>query len=514
MTERAILPVHADLSGPPPAGEGVPPFLTNQVPAPGATSIPTSTPIAFRVDDLGDGVDGTSVIVDVNQGLGFVEAYNGNSGGFQNSWTGFVVPGGFSGFDFQLIPPGGALADLQTISVRVRAADLSPLRNVLDATYSFITADDAPPFLTAQNPAPGATGVSQASSIVVRVDDLASLVQLATVNITVTQGAGVPVPAVVNGVIQPAFAGGGSGILSSANGHTFTLVPITALIELGLVTVAVVADDATGNTLSGLPGTYSFTTADGVPPYLANQSPAPAGTMAQTANIGLSIRDDGSGVDQATIVITLDTGGGPVTVYTSSAFQTGFTGPSSSVTPDGMNGFNVVIDPNTALATGLATLRVLADDIGGNSLDTSYQFTVSAAGVVALTTGTTYTNQGGAIVEGTMTGLPDGTYVVHVGPLGTVGDPQAYSASPGNGNLVVVQGGLGAFRLALPPNPSGGPYGLLFVDQNSPFTLLGAAAVTIVNQQFSERLYRLRRQLPGDYAKGVGNLRLEDYPQP
>ena len=514
MVERPIIPVHQNPSGPPPPGETDPPFVTNQVPAPGSTGIATSSAITFRVDDLGDGVDGASIIIEVNQGAGLVEVYNGNSGGLQNGWTGSVTPGGTSGFDFSLADPSGTLADLQTVTVRVRASDLSPLRNSIDVSYSFTTADNAPPFLTAQNPAPSATGVAQSSNIVVRVDDAASPVDLATVNITVTQGAGTPVAAVVAGVIQAPFAGAGSGVSSGGNGHTFTLAPTSALIELGLVTVAVVADDGVGNTLSGLPGVYSFTTADGVPPYLANQSPAAAGTMAATANIGLSIRDDGSGVAQASIIVTLDTGSGPVTVYTGSAFQAGFTGAQSAITPDGMGGFDMVIDPNAALATGSADLRVRADDVGGNSLDTTYTFTVTAAGVVALTTGPAYANEGGAIVEGTVSGLPDGTYRVHVGPLGTVNDPQAYSAVPGQGNDIIVQGGLGEFRLALPPNPSGGPYGLLFIDQNSAFTLLGAAAVTIVNQTFADRRYRLRRQLPNDYAKGVGKLRLEDYPQP
>lgn len=119
-----------------------------------------------------------------------------------------------------------------------------------------------PPFLTDQDPAPSATDTTREGPFQFRIEDEHSDVDLATVNVTVDFGAGA-VPAVVNGVIQPAFDGDGAVVLDVSGVIWVSLVPLTLFPPNESITIGVDADDTFGNSLST---SYSFTTEIGAPP--------------------------------------------------------------------------------------------------------------------------------------------------------------------------------------------------------------------------------------------------------
>jgi hypothetical protein len=497
----------------PPPGEADPPFLDLQNPAPLATGVLIGANIVFRVNDLGDGVDGTSIIVDIDVGSGFVRAYD-FGGGFQNSYTGTVTPSG-NGFLLDINPPAD-FPDLQVVQVRVRATDLSPLTNSLDMTYTFTSADGRPPFVTAQTPAPGATGILQNANIAFTVDDAASAVTLASIQVFVDQGGGGYVQAVLNGVIVAPFNGGGASVTPSGNGYAFVLDPTSNLIEQNTVSVRVSATDAVGNALSNL--TYSFTTGDQTGPSIVPVSPLALATAAPTTNIVFDILDLGTGVDIATLFIEINEGSGFNNAYTGGAFVAPYNGPSSSIVAVA-NGFRVTVDPTSDLAPlQTISVHVTVDDVGGNSANSTYTFDTTNSGTV---NAPVYVpNVGGGPVDMTGT-IPVGDYLIYVGPAGDATDPQVYNGIPGSGGGVVTfevipnSGGLTAptAPVYLPPLPVGGPYVFTLVPQPSGANINSNAIVTVLPENFSDKAFALRRMLPTWLAAGPRAIGSKRFPQ-
>lgn len=106
----------------------VPPYLTNQHPAPGGAAA-TTDPVLFGVADITTAVEIPSVIVYVNNRL----VFRGNTGGWTGGFTGHIGIGPKE-LSFKIVCPDG-LPPNTTVPVRVIATDL--LGNTLDSTYSF-----------------------------------------------------------------------------------------------------------------------------------------------------------------------------------------------------------------------------------------------------------------------------------------------------------------------------------------------------------------------------------------
>lgn len=131
------------------------------------------------------------------------------------------------------------------------------------------------------------------------------------------------------------------------------------------------------NTLST---SYSFTTADSVPPTLSNLNPAASSSgNPQNTNIVLRVNDPDTGVDPSTFVVRVQLGAGPNNVAFDGAtltFQSGFTGPASLLQDLG-NDFLLTIDLSTnPSAPVTVTVQVDVSDYAGNAASFTYTFDI------------------------------------------------------------------------------------------------------------------------------------------
>ena len=122
-------------------------------------------------------------------------------------------------------------------------------------------------------------------------------------------------------------------------------------------------------------------------------------------------------------------------------------------------------------------------------------------------------NEGGMLVQTTRAGLPNGTYNVYLGPLGTTEDPICYSGVAGQGNVVIVRRNLERFTVPVPPLPTGGPYAFTLVNTVTGDTYNLEPSITVVRRQFRSLRYTVRRRLPRDFEMGPRRTDFEEYPQ-
>lgn len=259
MVIRLIDILEHESSGTPPPDVD-PPYLLNQSPAPDEFSVARGRVIAFRVTDLLNQVDGSTLVVSINLGSGWETAYSSNLGGFQAGFiTGSTITPVGNGFDLS-IHHSTPMDDYGLVEVRVECADTSALANALDVTYSFRAADESPPLLEGLSPGNEELDVPEASTVHLSVNDTGSGVDLATLTIDIQQGIfGAYEPAVIAGVIVAPWDGVGSGITPNTSGGYDVSLSHTSgsLILDDAVYVRVAASDLEGNELSGA---YVFST--------------------------------------------------------------------------------------------------------------------------------------------------------------------------------------------------------------------------------------------------------------
>lgn len=348
----------------PPPGEAVPPFLDNLVPDDLDTGVAVTATVTGDIVDVGDGVDGTTIRITI----GGTVAYEAQA--LQNGFTGTVTDNGNGSFSYSLTAPSN-FPDLSTVVVRVECSDLSPIVNTLDQSYSFQTTDATGPFLTNQNPAPGASSILQSSNVTFRITDLGSQVTQPTINVQITQAGGPTVDAVVNGAIVAPFDGGSSSINPVGFGFDYVLDPTSNLVEGGTVLIEVQAEDAFGNTLST---SYSFTTADNTAPSIINQSPAPSSNALPSTIISFDIVDAGSGIDLATLDVTIDEGGGPQVAVLGGVIQAPYNALGSGISGTTAQ-YSIALKKAVDLPDNQnITIDVDVDDVAGNNFTTSYSF--------------------------------------------------------------------------------------------------------------------------------------------
>jgi hypothetical protein len=118
---------------------------------------------------------------------------------------------------------------------------------------------------------------------------------------------------------------------------------------------------------------FETSVADADAPVVSNQTPSPSDTgVDRDTNILLDITDAGTGVDDSTVILTVN---GTV-AWTGDAQQPGFAVTKTPIT----DGFRYEINPDSSLPElTVIPIRVQADDLtpSPNSLDTTYSFTTA-----------------------------------------------------------------------------------------------------------------------------------------
>lgn len=259
------------------------------------------------------------------------------------------------------------------------------------------------------------------------------------------------------------------------------------------------------------------------PPFVRDQTPAPSETeVAIESNLVLTVDDypgdpnETDGVDLTTVTISIQIdGGGYAPAYTSSAFVAPYNGAGSVVivAPDSTLGFKFTIDPTSDLPLNATIdIKVDATDKEGASSQTIYTFFTETSLVVTVVPAIVY-NDGGYILEITAggSGLPDGDYNVHVGPLGSVSDPICYSGVSGGGNVVALENNF--CTVVSPVSLIGGPYAFTFFNLDTEVVDPTSIALTVVAHPVRNLVLAYRGLLPRDWATGYRTLDQWDYPQ-
>jgi hypothetical protein len=197
-----------------------PPVLSNQIPPPGAGNQDVAVNVQLDITDTGEGLDANSVIIEINGGKAWEN--DAQQAGFAVTKTPIT-----DGFQY-LINPDVDFPDDTIVSVRVRAADLAPLPNLLDETYTFnIFIGTGGPDITQQAPGPDATGVDDDKAILFSVIDDKQVV-LSSVNVWFDD------VLVFDGTnFQPGFLSSPTPEANSENGYDFAIVPDTLPFEPG-----------------------------------------------------------------------------------------------------------------------------------------------------------------------------------------------------------------------------------------------------------------------------------------
>lgn len=179
--------------------------------------------------------------------------------------------------------------------------------------------------------------------------------------------------------------------------------------------------DATG-LISPSSTAVQFAIPDVGNPTLSALVPAASATGVDAAsNISFTLSDGASGVDTATLDVTV----GGTAAITGGLCQAGF---ACSITPSG-NDFAVIINPDTNFGP-LATinLSIAVDDLAGNSLAAASSFTTAAPAATTTTPATPFTGGGGGAAAPAPSGPSAPTPAPSGGNTGSSGSAGSTSA--------------------------------------------------------------------------------------
>jgi hypothetical protein len=304
------------------------------------------------------------------------------------------------------LTPSVALATSTTYTATVSAAqDASGNSLAAPVSWSFTTAAPVIPTVTAQTPAPGATGVSKTTTVKATFNES---VVASSISFVLTNPSGTAVAATVT---------------YDNTTFTATLTPSAALAASTTYTATVSgATDANGNTMSG-PVTWSFTTAANVwtqstvADFSAGTTSGTLVTNAPTPGVQLapSFQDDFNGTALSSAWTTSSyagQGGGPLSVSVA----------NSIVTLAGGDLASVATYTSTTVAEGRINFGAAAYQHFG--LSTGYSSTTGNYWAIFSTSNTTDTlfarvNVNGVTTDMNLEPLPSGFHVYTVKPTAT-----------------------------------------------------------------------------------------------
>ena len=299
--------------------DALPPVLSGAAPLAGSGSELRRPPLAFTLADDGSGIDPATlhVLLDGSDVAPFGTLIDGHFG---------YVPAGDLGYGHHTV----------SVSVSDRYGNaMAPQQ------WGFDVIDATPPALGDVRPDDGSAGADRTPAISFAVADLGIGLDPASILLTVD---GRDVTA--------------RGVLA---GGRFAYVPADPL-GYGSHSVSARATDRSGNVSPPL--TWSFQVRDETPPVIAQRSPLPGSTVVGATPIGFAVSDDGTGVDEDTLRVTVD---------------------GSDVTSWGSFGSGRFLYAPGNLGAGVHTVAVTVADTSGNVAGpVMWQFAVADPARVAV----------------------------------------------------------------------------------------------------------------------------------
>jgi hypothetical protein len=333
-----------------------PPYLSNQDPVPTQTGVLRDKIITFQLndDDLGVRLNLTKVFVEG------VLAYDGPSDSFIAPYNGAGsgISGDPSAYIFA-IEKTSDYASYATVTVRVVAADLNPIPNYLDETYSFTVEDYTAPILTDNYPT-GVDVVKETNISFTLRDQGGSGVDQNTINCTISG-----VDAIINGIFQSPFDGVGSSITPNAfNGYDVVIDPT---VDFGTFVNVVVNVNFEDNEDVPGSGGWTFKVEDYLGPLITPLSPVNGEEgVLRDVNIQVQLTDE-QGIEPGSLVEISINAGPYVTAWQQGVgFAPGYQGPQSQAV-EGAGIITLTIDLETDLPFAADVLvRITAVDPDGN----------------------------------------------------------------------------------------------------------------------------------------------------
>jgi len=252
---------------------------------------------------------------------------------------------------------------------------MSSLQGMQEESETDLYPDIAGPYLENQLPPPGSSGISASTNISFSLKDDDAGVDLSTVlvKIKIESGAWVLAYDGATDTFFAPYAGPGSSRVGTPSQYDFVIDPSPEIGQWTNVYVWIYAKD-----LAAIPNelddsSWTFKTEDVTGPVIDSTFPTGTGASKDT-DVSFSIKDvGGSGVDSSTLNVSV----GGQSAIISGVFQSGWDGPSSAITPNAFNGYDVVIDKTTDYQSFVSiSVSVTVDDLNGNPGSAGWSFQV------------------------------------------------------------------------------------------------------------------------------------------
>jgi hypothetical protein len=252
-----------------------PPYVDSHMPDKGENNVSISTPIVFYIKDDDSGVDKTSITLQVN-GVKVNPVITGDISGFK------VVYQPSEPFEYNIV-----------VKIIINARDIAG-NAMPEEAYTFTTEnirDTIPPYTIAHLPGKDSTDVPVNTTITLQIRDDASGVDKLSIGMKVK---GRKVTPVITGDMYC---------------YTVSYKPEVPFGYAQTIDVIITAKDIAGNVMPQ--DKYRFTTEMGIvdttPPYTtAHQPPKDATDVDIDTTIVVHIKDDGMGVDKASIEMVVN----------------------------------------------------------------------------------------------------------------------------------------------------------------------------------------------------------------
>lgn len=284
-----------------------PPYVEPLYPTAEATGIPVDSDVTFHIFDDNDGVDISSVIVNVN-GVNY-----SNTSGF------FYYSGTVNDYIVTINPPVNFQFG-QTVTIQITAEDLENPPNIMpNFSYSFQCIDDLqPPYVGNLDPDPDSINNPVDTDVTFYLYD---------------SGLGVNISSVIVNIEGVDYTHNDDNFTYSGTPNNYSvIIDIPINFEFGqIVSVMIDASDLNGMIMSTFQ--YSFHILDDLqPPFTGEWQPAPNSINNPIdTNVAFNIYDNIQGVDIASVIVDIQ-GSQFTHLNTSFTFQT--------IT----NGYSIVID--------------------------------------------------------------------------------------------------------------------------------------------------------------------------